>query len=237
MKKVTILLLLLSCSFIVPAQKVLTIDFDQIKKQIEDPQSPMFYPALMARFEKGDSLSAEELKHVYYGSAFLPGYDPYNASSPESFVKLYQEKRFGEAIPIGLKELARDPVNLKLTFRMLVCYNQTKNNDSAMLFARRHIGLMDAIYNSGEGTSEDKAMVVLRVSDEYEILRDAGLELKSQSLLQSEYGPTDRMELSQEKGKTAVEALYFNVTMPMMQMSKMLEGKIKLSDSDKKNKK
>ncbi len=234
MRTISLLSLLLISSITVFAQKVLTIDFDQIKQRIEDPRSPMYYPTLVDRFAKGDSLSADELKHVYYGDAFSDNYDPYSPDLSERFRTLFKDGKYREALPIGLKELAGAPTNIRLTFSIAICYKRLKIEDSTRLFAGRYYSLLSAIRNSGEGTSMENAMVVLRVSDEYDILRESELSVKGQSLIQGEHGPTDRMELSQEDQKTKVEALYFNVTMPMHQMGKMLEGQITVPGSKRK---
>lgn len=232
-------LLLLTVTFSASAQKVLTVDLDLIKKNIKDKSSTFYYPSLIKRFENGDTtLTAEQFKHIYYGHSFAGDSSPYSENiGLDTFFKLYKEENFRAALPFGLKAIHADPVNLKLTFKLLICCHALEQKDSAKLFARRYYPLLDVIYDSGDGKSIETAMVVTTVSDEYEILRDNKLESVGQSLLD---GPTDKLVLdqdSQEK-EPKVKELFFNVEISFAQMRKLFEkNPPTLPVPDKKEKK
>lgn len=224
-KNLAVTLVLCLYSVLCFSQKVLTVDFDMIKARIENKNSSFYYPSLLERFENGDStLTDEECDALYYGEVFQTTYNPYASINPD-FLKLYNAQKYEKALSIGLKALSENPVNASLTFKIIVCYHQTDKLDSAKLFARRYFALLKPIYNSGEGTSLETAMVVTKVSDEYEILKDSELGMVSQALI----GTTDKLILNEDSQKKAkVDALYFNVQMPFESMSKMFE-----SDSNK----
>lgn len=237
MKTISAILLLCTClCATAQAQKVLTVDFDQIRTRTGDLRSPMYYPALSARFESGDSLSFEELRHLYYGSVFTDAYDPYSMAQSDEFSDHFRDRRFREALAPGLEDLARDPTNIRLTFQLMICYHELGVRDSARLFARRYHNLLDVIKGSGDGSSPEKAMVVMRVTDEYEVLSERGLHSSGQALINSDYGATDRLEVAaKEAGDTTGSGvLYFNVQMPIQQMTRLLENTLKKEPGNKK---
>jgi hypothetical protein len=205
-------------------QKVLTVDFTQIKARIENENASFYYPALMQRFVKGDTtFTDDECAAIYYGSYFQPVFDPY-ATISEAFTKLYDAKLYGKALFIGLNELNKNPVNAALTFKILVCYDALDLKDSATMYANRYFTMLKAIYNSGEGSDIERAMVVLKVADEYEILKDAHLSSAYQTLM----GSTDKLVLDDaSKKKAKIEALYFNVEIPLHYLNEKLKSTTK----------
>lgn len=53
-------------------------DYQQIKKDINKKDSEFYYPELLRRFQEADTtLSFEQLRHFYYGTATRPEYNPY----------------------------------------------------------------------------------------------------------------------------------------------------------------
>jgi hypothetical protein len=234
-----IILIFLFNSFFASAQKVLTVDLDLIKKNINDKSSPFYYPALIQRFERGDTtLTSEQYKHIYYGHSFSENFSPYNENKGlDSFFKLYRQENFKDALPYALKAIHADPVNLALTYKILICYHVLEQKDSARFYAKRYYPLLDVIYDSGNGRSIQTAMVVTNVGDEYEILHDSKLKSTGQFLLD---GPTDKLVLDEEsqKKEPKIKELFFNVEISFGQMEKMFkDNPPTLPVSGKKSKK
>lgn len=204
-------------------QKILTVDLDKIKARIENKNSGFYYPVLLQKFDEGDStLTPEEYEAIYYGSTFQDNYNPYGMSMiSEKFMNPYKAGRYKEALPFGLNELKDNPVNLKLTFKILICYHELGMTKEERIFARRYYSLLNVIYNSGNGSSIENAMVVISISDEYEILKDSQLQMTSQALI----GTTDKLTLDQDSQTKIpkIEALFFNVDLPFGHMSKMFD--------------
>ena len=214
-------LMALFCVFILiytHGQKISNIDFDFINTKIKDSTSTFFYPLLINRFVKVDTtLTEKEYELIYYGNTYSEKYKPYSTSEAEKkFFELYRQEKYKEAIPFGKEVLKENPINLKISFRMLVCFNVLGDKITAKHYANRYFPLLNCIYNSGDGKSIQTAFVVLKVDDEYEILDDLGLSSKGQALV----GDTDVLTIDKKnqkvkKGEKKISSLYFNVTKPL----------------------
>jgi len=208
------------------AQKVSNINFDEVKALIQDSTSATWYPTLVDRIQKLDTtLTANDYNLLYYGNVFADCYSPYGESKKqEKFLKLYGKTEYDKAIKIGQSVIEENPVNLKILFKMLVCYNQQGDKATAKLYARAYFGLLDAIYRSGDGKSVETAYVVGTVSDEYEMLADMELRITSQSLI----GHTDllKIDMKSQKGKKKdkIKELYFDVSKPFEHLAKAFKN-------------
>lgn len=214
------LICLLTISSTVLAQKVSKIDFDLIKAETTNSESEHYYPKLLTRFVEGDTnLTIEDYAFVYYGNVFTDNYNPYGLSKDQSkFMELYREKKYKKAIAYGEKVLKENPVNLKITFKMMVCHHVIEELDQAKLYAKRYFPVLDCIYKGGDGLSEETALVVIMVADEYEIMADMKVSMTSQSLVRN----TDVLTLKKQEGNI-IEKLYFNVSMPLKNMAEQFK--------------
>ncbi|WP_118977002.1 DUF4919 domain-containing protein [Taibaiella koreensis] len=232
MKKILVLFLLLSWACLAQGQKILTVDFDEVKKETSDPSSPFFYDTLVNNFLKGDTLSVQELRYLYYGAALQPNGSLRNLSDiggrHTDFDGYFEKQQFREALSPGLAVLREDPVNIRMSYNMLVCYHELGIRDSAQLFARRYYGLLKAIQSSGDGTTVPTAFVVTRIPDEYDVVREAGFASAGQTLLTPETGHTDKIHLdtAAQEQEPKIPALYFNIEISFITMRQLLEGKI-----------
>ena len=165
---------------------------------------------------EGDTnLTIEDFAFIYYGNVFTDSYNPYGLSKDQSkFMELYRAKKYKKAIAYGEKVLKENPVNLKITFKMMVCHHVLEELDQAKLYAKRYFPVLDCIYKGGDGLSEETAYVVIMVADEYEIMANMKVSMTSQSLVRN----TDVLTLKKQEGIT-IEKLYFNVSMPLKNMA------------------
>jgi len=201
------------------AQKVSNIDFTDIKSKTQDSTSIYYYPFLVKRFQVNDTtLSMLDMKYIYYGNVYYASYNPYDGSeNEEKFNELYKEKKYSEAVVYGLAAFKENPVNARLLYNMIVCYDKIEDRVTAQKYANRYFALLDAIYASGDGKSLKTAYVVIRVPDEYEILGDKELQITKQALVQDVDVLTINTKLQKpDKGEKKVKELYFNVRMPLL---------------------
>lgn len=207
------------------SQIISNINFDTIESETKDSTSAYFYPNLIKRMLENDaSLTKLDYRYLYYGYAYTESYKPYGSSEyKEDFSKFYNKKKYKKAIPLAKKILEEDPTNLKTTYKLMVCFHKLEYKDSLQLYSKRYYSLLNAIYESGDGKSIETAYVVLRVSDEYSILGDLGLQLKTQALID---GPTDLMTVDQKsqkpkKGEKKIKEVYFNIAKPFAHMNSL----------------
>ncbi|HYV92577.1 MAG TPA: DUF4919 domain-containing protein [Chitinophagales bacterium] len=199
-------------------QKISNVDFDDVKSKTQDSSSSQYYPLLLERFRNLDStLTESDYKLIYYGNTLDSAYKPYWKSDNEKeFMKLYNQEKYQEAIPVGKKVLDENPVNLKILFKIGVSYNQLGDKQTAQRYARMYFNTLEVIYSSGDGKSIPTAYVVISVPDEYEILDDLELTITRQALI----GSTDLLTINtkgqkRKKGETKIKELYFNVSKPL----------------------
>jgi len=207
------------------AQKVSNINFDEVKQLTQDSNSPYFFPKLLSRFIIADTtLTQKEFSLLYYGNSYQKSYSPYgNSDKKDEFYKFYNKKNYKEAIPIGEKILSENAINLKMSFKLLVCYNELGDTLMAKKFARRYFPLLRVIYHSGDGKSIETAYVVINVDDEYQLLQNEDLESTGQSLI----GVTDKLTINttNQKEEPIIKELYFNVSRPFAYLTEQFNKK------------
>lgn len=222
MKKVVILATLLLACIYLPAQKISKVDFDAIKKSLD--ADPGLYKKLMGRFVDADStLTASDYSTLYYGQCFQSNYNPYSSDmvNSDQFKKHYDKEDFAQALPFAMKMLEKDPMDIKMTFKALVCNHYLKDDVNKAKMKARYENLLLTIFESGDGKTAATAMVVMRVSDEYEAMANMEVKNTVQSLSHTEYGPCDVMTL--QSNDLGIEKLYFNVSKLFESMNKMFK--------------
>ena len=201
-------------------QKISNIDFDEIKLAIQDSSSIYYYPLLIERYQQFDTTFTErEYKYIYYGNIYSDRYNPYGMTGNDNGIKffdLFKQGKFDEAIPYGQEIINENPVNLRILFRILVCYHNLGDRQSAQKYANMYFPLLDVIYNSGDGKSIKTAFVVVSGHDEYEILNDLELTRTAQALI----GQTDVLTINTKgqktkRGQKKIKELYFDVSKPL----------------------
>lgn len=208
-------------------QKISNVDFDEIKLKTEDSLSNTYYPKLLQRFQEFDSLlTGKDYQLIYYGSVFQSYYKPYGSSPSErEFNELYKQRKYKDAIQHGEEALKENPVNISLIYKMAVCHERIVEYQLSSKYAKQYYALLDVIYKSGDGKSKNTAYVVIKIADEYEIVSDLKLKVKSQSLIG---GNTDLLRIDskgqkKQKGQKKIKALYFNVSMPFGSLFKNIK--------------
>lgn len=221
-----LLLLLLLLPLCVPAQVISNIDMDAIKAATQSKSSPHHYAKLVKRLQKFDpELSAEDYTMLYYGHVYADTYSPY-AMPEDDLVDLFREKKFEEATKVGKKLFATDPVNIRLIRYLALSHKRLDQTEECNRLLRHYRGLVQAIYDSGDGASIETAMVVTCALDEYDLMGYLGVSSISQTLI----GHTDLQEINPEgqqlaEGESPIAELYFDVQLPFAALARELEGK------------
>jgi hypothetical protein len=196
--------------------KISNINFSQIFSQISDSSSQYYYQDLFERYKNGDEeLGFIEYNYLYYGYTFQKEYQPYGRSDIEDDIKLILEQKNLEpsdyeiVIKLGEKVLEEYPFNIDIIFYMYNWYNIIGDAETASLWERKFTLLLDVIFASGDGKNPESAFVVSGIDDEYIVLTMLGLSMKNQSLISTEKGMCDYMEV--KKNENNLEGIYFNV--------------------------
>ena len=189
------------------AQEYFPPDLDEMERFVENERGQ--YDALSARFAEADpTLTDEEIRKVYYGYAFTESYSPMSDYST-MVDALIKENKLGEAKDVAEGLLKKYPVSLWL-LRQLFIISMEQEEDTES-YQYRYVRLVNGILSTGNGRTVDKAIYVIDVDDEYEILNEV-LDMESfdsQTLVEDGGSAFDRMDFTNSYEEALT--IYFNV--------------------------
>ena len=193
-------------------------DYKRIKKEINTKGSEFYYPELLRRFQAADTtLSLEQLRHFYYGTATRSEYDPYKMAKIDALREAFEKNTpskedLGKAALEIDKELETDPTNIRfhLYKHLIYCNLYGQDSEKASDAHNQVVMLLSAVTSTGDGSSKESAFHVINVSDEYGILEIFGFSPTMQSLVEDKGQSYDVMEL--KENKYGLESMYFNIT-------------------------
>lgn len=191
-------------------------NYKQIKKEIVNIESSMFYDKLMDRYELGDStMTIEEQRHLYYGYVYQSTYNPIDNSEYNTLISSIIGKGYFQADDTDkVKEyagllLGSDPFDMRALNALLLVYAEENDLDSYRKTAVKRNIVERAIVSSGDGISKKTRYYVIKVAHEYDIL----------SFLGFKYGGSERFEKrckcnSVKLGQNhfGIDRLYFDIT-------------------------
>jgi hypothetical protein len=201
-------------------------NYEAIKTEISDKNSPFFYEKLEKRLVQKDStLSSDDFKHLYFGYVFQKKYNAFWASPNSKALEVYYKKPKIEVsdcdklIELLNASIADFPFDLRsMTFLAYAHHlKDDKQNEKKINFVMQRI--FETILTSGDGKTCETGFHVINVSHEYAILNVFQMEHTTQSLS----GNCDVMDF--EKGKYKIETLFFNIEKMLENERKILEGK------------
>lgn len=212
-QRLSTLLLLALLALTAWAQEVSAPDYREIRQQIQNSKSPLYYPQLMRRYLQNDTtLTLEQYRVLYYGYTLQEDYVPYQGVHQELFDirrKLVQarsdNKLCAEAIKVAQAAFDDNPFDLLAISTMAYSFQQLRDTTAFNLWNDKQTSLLDAILSSGDGDDPYSAFHVICLEHEYEVLNRLGLQIDKDSLC------NDRVEyLKVLPNAEDVPGLYFN---------------------------
>lgn len=222
LQKIIILTVLLASTHFFAQENSFSIpDYKSIEKEIKDKKSAFFYPNLMERLTKNDTLlTPDEFRHLYFGYVFQPKYNAFWRSPDEKKLREFYGKEkletsdYDEIIKLAEHSLSEFPFDLSQLNYLAYIYHLKGDENAAKVTSFKFHSIINAIFSSGDGKTCESGFHVLLVDHEYVLLKLFDVESESQALI----GNCDY--LSFEKGKYKVDGIYFNI-------EKMLENETK----------
>lgn len=223
--------------------EVYGLPIDTLK--IMTQKHPKYFKHLSDKWIKTPSkVSQDELVLLYYGSAFLPEFDPVKEETTvEQIANKLAEFDFQNAIKKGEKLLKSYPLNARLYMLLGYAYKQIGEKQKSKFYYKKYGDLLRIPLYSGTGTSFENAFIVRSISDEYLILNQKDLELVRQEVRYKNEIPFDVLTIkpkSKDNKRFKIlpkDKLYFNVYLPyfigqhktykMLQKEAMVKYKIK----------
>ena len=202
-------------------------DYKRIKKEINTKDSEFYYPELLRHFQAADTtLTTEQLRHLYYGAATLPDYNPYKSDKTKELNEILggdtlTMENWKQAAEIVEQQLIDTPTHLRFhLYKQIVNTNlYGEHSQEAIDASIQTAMILNAITSTGDGLSEKTAFFVTSITDEYGMMEILGVRLKSQSLIEKHGQSYDLMEF--QENKYGIDSFYFNITVCMGAMSKL----------------
>lgn len=195
-------------------------DYSQIEKNINDSKSEFYYPALMERLEKHDTLiTAEQYHHLYYGYVFNKNYSPYGSFSKRKELNELLGKQdlakedYAKVISMTEEALVQNPFDLEMMNLLSIFKDYNGQSDEAHKIAVNMLGLLEAIIESGDGKTCPTAYHVISPHDEYAIMGVAGIRALGQSLM----GSCDLQRIDEDE--FGISKLFFDISKPFSKLS------------------
>jgi len=163
-----------------------------ISRIVSDSNSHFYYPTLLNKIKvKPDSITKDDLFHLYYGQLVQPGHVRLSFSrNPEQgkFIKLAMEHNCKKLISLGYSILERDPVELTILLHTNICLKAAGQNDIYFLEKRFNL-LLKAILSTGDGLTKETAIRIANVEDD-RVMKGILKFLGGQELLGTHDGKT-----------------------------------------------
>lgn len=189
-------------------------DLDKIREEVLNPKSSYYYPKLMERYEKNETImNLDDYRHLYYGYLFQEDFNPYRHSEASTKNEnLYYKQNHTRAeldsiITYAKEALADNPFNLSQMNFLIYALRARGKVNLANIWQYRLNHLLQAIISSGTGADQENAWFVIDPRHEYNIINFQNAVAKQQ---QYEEPYFDRIEVEKKGGKETA-TYYFNI--------------------------
>lgn len=161
-------------------------DMNRIREEVTDPSSKYYYPRLMARYERNETvMNLEDYRYLYLGAIFEEDFNPYRISPYAGIVEdLYFKSHHSgrecdEIIKYAQLSLQDDPFNLQQIDYLIYALREKKKNNLANIWQYRLNHILEAIVSTGTGHDGEHAWYVINPKHEYFLLNKMGRIAKS----------------------------------------------------------
>lgn len=202
-------------------------DLKDIKEKTLDPKSPYYFPKLMAKYNRNDTvMTNEEYRYFYLGYMFQEDYDPYRISpysgvTDDLRLKANHTKEEIDTIRKYAELSLRDnPFDLRQMSFLVYVLKERRKDMFAKIWEYRLEHLLGAIKSTGTGEDPENAWYVIYPIHEYDLIRLLGYEATDVEFIEPAVDylrvKPDEETARRLKDKVA-QGFYFNVEVPTAQ--------------------
>lgn len=206
--------------------KVEKPDLEKIENETLDPSSRYYFPKLLAKYTRNDTImTPEEYRYFYLGYMFQEDYDPYRVSpystkTDDLRLKATHTKEEIDTIrKYAELSLADNPFDLRQMSFLVHVLKEKNKGMSAKIWEYRLEHLLGAIKSTGTGEDMENAWYVIYPAHEYDMV-----SLLGYNAVDVEYPADgfDRLMVEPDrnaarKPRENTNGFYFNVKMPSEQ--------------------
>lgn len=189
-------------------------DLNQIKREVLDPNSRYYYPKLIERYEKNETImDLMDYRHLYYGYLFQEDFNPYRHSDASKkneglyYKNGHTRAELDSIITYAKEALADNPFNLTQMNFLIYALRARGKNNIANIWQYRLNHLLQAIISSGTGADKDNAWFVIDPRHEYNIINFQNAVATNQEYEEPYF---DRIDVEKKNGKDKA-SYYFNI--------------------------
>jgi hypothetical protein len=179
------------------------------------------YDALVAELKAGNTMI--DYQALRFARSELPGYNPYDAlSDPDKgdLIRAMASNDQGRVAAIANDILSRDYTDIDAHAALATVLQRRGERDEAAMELAVANGLLRSIEQSGDGMTPETAFVVVGVAEEYSFLGARGVQVAKQSLIQTDRGPVDALEVVNPQNNQR-GMVYFNISRLFAAMSRL----------------
>lgn len=178
--------------FVAVSAFAVTPNNDLIFANINNVDSPFYYPNLMLRYKEGKPMSEEEYHHLYYGYAFQPAYKPLEANPSITRVQEIMARisidtpsvhDIDELIAAGIAAMEHDPFSPTLLNIMVYAYGTSGDRVRELAYSDHLQGILNCIEQSGDGLKEKSPMHIIMFSHGLDYIASKGVEYRKSSII------------------------------------------------------
>lgn len=192
-----------------------SIDIAEICETVSDETSPYYYPKLMHKFEKNETvMTTADYRYLYLGAMFAEDYNPYRRSVhaekvlPLTFKEKHSRAELDTMIKYCQLALQDTPFDLSQMNFLIYALREKGKVNIANIWQYRMNRLLEAIVSTGTGADTATAWYVIYPRDEATIINLSSK--KVQSLKPTFVEPYyDCIEVTDAQGKQ--QNYYFNI--------------------------
>lgn len=169
-------------------------DLEHIQRITQDPSSRMYFPKLMEKFNKNDTvMTQEEFRNLYLGYIFQEDYDPYRTSPYAAVTDALRNKAThtkAEAdtiIKYANLALQDNPFDLRQMSLLVHVLKEKKKDMSAKIWEFRLEHILGAIKSTGTGEDIENAFYVIYPMHEYDMIQLLGYEATDVDFIEPGY--------------------------------------------------
>lgn len=184
-------------------------------------EGPDYY-ALLKQLKSGDtSINFTALRYAYTKT---PEYAPYNRIDKKAMFDALNNSEFEKAAGHAQAILEKNYLDMEAHFVSRIAYRESNNTEKQKFHSSVVKGLLDSIYDSGNGQTPETAFVVIDTEEEYFFLRMYGYNVVKSSLIKDNGHSYDKMD-TEERKSGAKTVFYFNVDKPFNWLSQQMDKK------------
>lgn len=192
-------------------------DLDAIRAEVLNPRSQYYYPKLMERYEKNETImNLNDYRHLYYGYLFQEDFNPYRHSEASTkneslyYKQGHTRAELDSIITYAHEALADNPFNLTQMNFLIYALRARGKVNLASIWQYRLNHLLQAIVSSGTGADKENAWFVIDPRHEYNIINFQNAVARHQEYEEPYYDRID-VEKTGPKGNKESSTYYFNI--------------------------